>query len=61
MQSLTEMQRLVLVAKAVEELTFAALADDLGISIPTAKTHYRRAIDAVRLRLHETDLQERSS
>ncbi|MBX3388659.1 MAG: sigma-70 family RNA polymerase sigma factor [Phycisphaeraceae bacterium] len=59
-QALTEMQRLVLVAKAVEELTFAALADELGISIPTAKTHYRRAIEALRLRLHEFDLQEQS-
>lgn len=54
-QSLTEMQRLVLVAKAVEEVTFASLADDLGISIPTAKTHYRRAIEALRVRLHEAD------
>ncbi|MGH7242606.1 MAG: RNA polymerase sigma factor [Phycisphaerales bacterium] len=50
-RELSEMQRLVLIAKAVEQVTFAALAADLDISIPTAKTHYRRAIDALRIRL----------
>lgn len=51
-RQLPEMQRLVLVAKAVEEVTFALLAADLEISIPSAKTHYRRAVEALRQRLH---------
>ncbi|MFO0861303.1 MAG: sigma-70 family RNA polymerase sigma factor [Phycisphaerales bacterium] len=59
--SLSEAQRLVLVAKAVEQVTFAELAADIGVAIPTVKTHYRRAIDALRLRLHALDSQESSS
>ncbi len=59
-RELTEMQRLVLIGKAVEEATFATLAADLDISIPTAKTHYRRAIDALRLRMHATPQEPNS-
>lgn len=45
---LSEMQRLVLLAKVADGLTFAQIAADLGIAEPTAKTHYVRALTAVR-------------
>lgn len=48
MRALTEPQRLVLLAKAVEGLTFAQIAAALEISIPTAKTHYARALRTLR-------------
>lgn len=48
---LTEMQRGVLVAKVYDEMTFSQIADELGIGVPTAKTHYLRAIRATRDRL----------
>lgn len=54
---LTEMQRLVLFAKAVEQATFASIAHDLEISVPTAKTHYRRAIESLRLHLRSASDQ----
>ncbi len=55
------MQRLVVIAKTVESLTFARIAADLEVSIPTAKTHYRRAIDTLRARLAGTPNQENAS
>jgi RNA polymerase sigma-70 factor (ECF subfamily) len=45
---LTELQRLVLMEKAVEGLTFAEIAAQLGIAVPTVKTHYARALNTVR-------------
>jgi len=48
---LSDMQRCVLVAKVYEDKTFAQVADEMNLSIPTAKTHYLRAIRAVRDRL----------
>lgn len=51
MQRLPEMQRAVLVAKVYDELTFAQVADDLGIAVSTAKTHFVRALTAMRERL----------
>lgn len=48
MRTLTEPQRLVLLAKAVEGLSFAQAAAALAISIPTAKTHYARALRTLR-------------
>jgi RNA polymerase sigma-70 factor (ECF subfamily) len=45
---LTEMQRLVLLAKCVDGETFATIATHLGITIPTAKTHYVRALESLR-------------
>ena len=58
MRDLSEMQRLVVIAKTVESLTFARIAADLEVSIPTAKTHYRRAIDTLRARLAGPPNQE---
>ncbi|MCH7526987.1 MAG: RNA polymerase sigma factor [Planctomycetes bacterium] len=45
---LTELQRGVLVAKVYDELTFAQVATELGLAVPTIKTHYLRAVRAVR-------------
>jgi RNA polymerase sigma-70 factor (ECF subfamily) len=50
--SLTEPQRLVLVAKVYDELTFAAIAAELSLAVSTVKTHYLRALQALRERLH---------
>jgi RNA polymerase sigma-70 factor (ECF subfamily) len=49
--SLTEAQRIVLVAKVRDRMTFAEIAAGIGVSVPTAKTHYLRAIRAMRDRL----------
>ena len=53
MGALSEMQRNVLVAKVFEGLTFARIAAELEIAVPTAKTHYLRAIVTLRDRLGE--------
>ena len=51
MQRLPEMQRAVLVAKVYDELTFAQIADEFDIAVSTAKTHFLRALTAMRERL----------
>lgn len=51
LEQLTDAQRNVLVAKIFDGLTFARIAAELQIAIPTAKTHYLRALAAVRDRL----------
>jgi RNA polymerase sigma-70 factor (ECF subfamily) len=51
LDDLSEMQRSVLVAKVYDELTFSEIADELRVSVSTAKTHYLRALRAVRDRL----------
>jgi RNA polymerase sigma-70 factor (ECF subfamily) len=51
LHTLSAAQRGVLVAKVYDGLTFAQIADELGIGVPTAKTHYLRALRAVRDRL----------
>lgn len=51
MDQLSEMQRLVLVAKLADNLTFAQIAAELGVAVPTVKTHYLRALGAIRDRL----------
>lgn len=48
---LTEQQRSVLVAKVYDELTFAQIAKEMDLSVPTVKTHYLRAVRVVRDRL----------
>jgi RNA polymerase sigma-70 factor (ECF subfamily) len=50
-EGLSEQQRLVLIAKTYDRMTFRQIADELGIAVPTAKTHYLRALSAVRARL----------
>lgn len=49
--ALSEQQRLVLMAKTYDRMTFAQIAAELNIAVPTAKTHYLRALSAVRGRL----------
>ncbi|MFO0837652.1 MAG: RNA polymerase sigma factor [Phycisphaerae bacterium] len=51
METLSEQQRLVLIAKCYDGLTFEQIAAELGIATPTAKTHYLRALEAVRNKL----------
>jgi RNA polymerase sigma-70 factor (ECF subfamily) len=48
---LTDHQRQVLVAKVYDGLTFATIADELELAVPTVKTHYLRALAALRERL----------
>lgn len=50
-QTLSEQQRLVLMAKVYDRVTFRQIADELGIAVPTVKTHYLRALAAVGARL----------
>lgn len=47
-QSLSDQQRQVLLAKIYDRSSFAQIAAELGISISTAKTHYLRALNMVR-------------
>ncbi|MGE0480798.1 MAG: RNA polymerase sigma factor [Phycisphaerae bacterium] len=49
--ALSEQQRLVLLAKCFDECSFGEVAAELGIAVSTAKTHYLRALDAIRARL----------
>lgn len=60
MAALTEAQRSVLIAKVYDGLTFAAIAAEAGLSASTVKTHYLRAIRAVRDRL-SPDWAERTT
>lgn len=48
---LTHMQRGVLIAKVYDDRTFAEIADEMNLSIPTVKTHYLRAIRTMRDKL----------
>ena len=45
--SLTDIQRTVLVAKVYDSVTFAKIAEELGVAVSTVKTHYVRAISRV--------------
>ena len=45
---LTEQQRTVLVAKVYDRETFAAIAGSMGLSVSSVKTHYVRALRALR-------------
>lgn len=51
MIGLSGMQRSVLTAKVHDDLTFAQIAAEHGLAVPTVKTHYLRALRAVRDRL----------
>ncbi|MGD2109316.1 MAG: sigma-70 family RNA polymerase sigma factor [Phycisphaerae bacterium] len=45
---LSDAQRAVLVAKVYDGMTFAEIAAELDVAVSTAKTHYLRAVQAVR-------------
>lgn len=49
--AVTEQQRAVLVAKIYDGCTFAAIAGQMDLAVPTVKTHYLRALRAVRREL----------
>ena len=59
LEPLTDIQRSVLIARTFDELTFAKIAAELDVAIPTVKTHYLRAVSAVRDRLAKLKRQER--
>lgn len=48
LDKLSDMQRSVLVAKVFDGLTFARIAAEMEIAVPTVKTHYLRAITTMR-------------
>jgi RNA polymerase sigma-70 factor (ECF subfamily) len=50
-ETLTDAQRNVLIAKVYDGMTFAEIAAESGVAVPTVKTHYLRALWAVRDRL----------
>ncbi len=51
---LTEPQRQVLCAKVLGGETFAGIAQQMGLAIPTVKTHYLRALTKLREHLGPT-------
>ena len=55
---LSELQRGVLVAKVYDEMTFAEIATELDLALSTVKTHYLRAVRAVRDRLQRRWAEE---
>ncbi len=57
---LSDVQRSVLVAKVYDEMTFAAIAAELELALSTVKTHYLRAVRAVRDRLQKRWSEENS-
>jgi len=48
LETLSDQQRAVLVAKVYDQETFAAIAHSMGLAVPTIKTHYVRALAAMR-------------
>lgn len=61
LDGLSDAQRSVLVAKVYDEMTFAQIAGELGLAVSTVKTHYLRALRAVRDRLATRWSEEESS
>ncbi len=53
LDDVSDMQRSVLVAKVYDDMTFAQIADELGLAVSTVKTHYLRAVRAVRDHLRQ--------
>lgn len=51
LSGLGEKQRLVLLCKCFEDMTFAEIADELKLSQATVKTHYFRGLAALRAQL----------
>lgn len=48
LETLSEQQRMVLMARSYDGMTFQEIADELRIAVSTAKTHYLRGLAAVR-------------
>lgn len=51
LETLTERQRAVVVAKVYDDCTFAQIAEQMGLSVPTVKTHYLRGLELLRHKL----------
>lgn len=51
LERISEIQRGVLIAKVFDDLTFATIAEEMDVSTSTVKTHYLRAVRALRDRL----------
>ncbi len=51
LEMLTEQQRCAVIAKVYDRETFAKIAESMGISLSTAKTHYLRGLQALRSKL----------
>ncbi len=60
MQDLTDVQRIVLLAKTYDGESFKDIAHSLGISASSVKTHYLRALRKMHAKLmpHEGDLSD---
>lgn len=52
---LSDQQRLVLICKCYDDMTFAQIAAELGVSVPTIKTHYLRALESLRNHMRESE------
>lgn len=57
LDQLTDSQRNVLIAKIYDEMTFAQIAGEMELAVSTIKTHYIRAIQAVRGKLQPRYIQ----
>ena len=60
MDGLTSSQRGVLIAKTYDDLTFREIATEMELALSTVKTHYLRAIRALRDRLEPRWAQEKT-
>lgn len=53
--TLSEQQRIVLLCKVYDEMTFQEIAGELGVATPTVKTHYLRGLEALSRALGSSD------
>jgi len=58
LDTLTESQRDVLMARVFDDQTFAAIAHDQQVAVPTVKTHYLRAVRTLRDQFERRGLME---
>ena len=56
MSEMSEQQRAVLFAKVYDGCTFAQVAEQMELAVPTVKTHYVRALKVVRGRFKEAGI-----
>ena len=51
LETLTERQRSIVVAKVYDGCTFAQIAEQMDVAVPTVKSHYLRGLEALRRKL----------
>ena len=61
LETLTERQRSVVVAKAFDGCTFAEIAEQMDVAVATVKSHYLRGLQALRNKLPTLRLTESSA